>query len=102
MQGKAGLSKAVVKFGNVEIYTVEIDDEDGRNILNKAIKKHILGWMQCGNCIGVWFGMPCNTFSPARAHSMSSGESDGMSGTKASRPAPLGPVLFSGVISRSG
>ncbi len=41
--GKAGLSKAAVKFGNVEIYTVEIDDKDGRDILNKAVKKHILG-----------------------------------------------------------
>ena len=65
--GKAGLSIAVVKFGNVEIYTVEIDDEDGRSILNKAVKKHILGLIRGGNCIGVWFGMPCNTFSSARA-----------------------------------
>ena len=41
LAGKAGLSKTVVKFGNVEIYTVEIDDKDGRNILNEAVKKHM-------------------------------------------------------------
>ena len=35
--GKAGLPKAVVKFGDVEIYAVEIDDKDGRNILNEAV-----------------------------------------------------------------
>ena len=72
--GKAGLSKTVVKFGNVEIYTVEIDDKDGRNILNEAVKKHILGLIKGGNCIGVWFGMPCNTFSSARTgHDKSTG-----------------------------
>ena len=51
--GKAGLSKAVVKFSNVEIYTVEIDDKDDRNMLNKAVKKHIVGLIKCGNYIGV-------------------------------------------------
>ena len=64
---RAGLSRAVVKVGNVEIYAVEIDDKDGRTILNKAVKTHIIGLTKGGSCIGVWFGMPCNTFSPARA-----------------------------------
>ncbi len=65
--GTGGLSGAV-KAGGVLIYTFDIKKCKKGNILNKDTYRTIRGLIKSKNCLGVWFGMPCGTFSTARDH----------------------------------
>ena len=61
----AGLSGAVKVSGCI-IYTFDCKNGKKRNILMTDTFKLIKKPIRSGNCIGVWFGMPCGTFSSAR------------------------------------
>ena len=39
-----------------------------QDILDKKCARQIKRFIEKVNCIGVWFGMPCGTFTSARRH----------------------------------
>ena len=66
--GSAGLSKALRRFG---ISSKQFDTKNGPSgdLLKLEVLQYIRRLIQSGQCLGVWFALPCGTLSRARRNS---------------------------------
>ena len=83
LQGKIGTKFFVEVFSGTgrlsdtlrkmhpDILVIEIDlvEKGGyKNLLKKQVYREVMDLARRPECIGVWFGFPCGTFSAARRH----------------------------------
>ena len=65
--GQGGLGKAVQSHGHI-VHSFDIKNGPHQDVLDKACAKHIRQFICKISCMGVWFGMPCSTFTSARRY----------------------------------
>ena len=63
--GTANLSFAIVHAG-IRAFVIDVQDGDDGDIWRAAARRHIYCLMRHPQCAGIWFGMPCGTFSRVR------------------------------------
>ena len=63
----SGHLSAAIRSKGVTAYEVDITEKGGNlNVLKADVYHIICEWIRDPNCVGVWFGFPCGTFSAAR------------------------------------
>ena len=67
LSGHGGLSKALQSLGHI-IHSYDKNNDPKHDILNKKCARRITRVIEKINCIEIWFGMPCGTFTPARRY----------------------------------
>ena len=67
LSGHGGLSKALQSLGHI-VHSCDKKNDPKHDILDKKCARRIKLLIEKINCIGVWFGMPCGTFTSARRY----------------------------------
>ena len=67
LSGHGGLSKALQSLGHI-VHSCYKKNDPKHDILDKKCARRIKRLIEKINCIGVWFGMPCGTFTSARRY----------------------------------
>ena len=64
-----GVLSAAVRVDGMTVYEFDIK-KHGRDgdVLNKKVNRILVQHITSGDCLGVWFGCQCGTFSSARRH----------------------------------
>ena len=65
--GHGGLSKALQFLGHI-VHSYDKNNDPKQDVLEKKCTRRIKKIIEKINCIGVWFGMPCGTFTSARRY----------------------------------
>ena len=60
--GTANLSFVIVHSG-IRAFVFDVQDGDDGDILRAEVRRHIYRLLRHPQCAGIWFGMPCRTFS---------------------------------------
>ena len=65
--GQCGFSKALQSLGHI-VHSYDKNNDPKQDVLDKTCTRRINKLIEKINCIGVWFGMPCGTFTSARRY----------------------------------
>ena len=64
---QCGFSKELQSLGHI-VHSYDKKNDPNQDILDKKCARRIQNLIEKINCIGVWFGMPCGTFTSARRY----------------------------------